>query len=442
MDRRNKKFTGLMVSLVLIISVLFSGCTNCSNEATALPNSLGHEGYYLEQVIVLSRHNIRSPLSNNGSVLGSITPHEWFDWTSNPSELSLRGGILETEMGQFFRRWMEEEGLIPENYHPTTDEVRICANSMQRTIATAQYFSSGLLPSANPQVEYNSKYDTMDPLFNPVLTFCSPDYALDAETQIWETFNDKVNSLEGNYELISKIIDLKDSDLYKNGEVSSFETGDCKIILENGKEPGMTGSLRIACSVSDALVLQYYEEKDEKKAAFGHDLSRADWEEIGEIKDVYGDVLFSAPLIAINVANPLLEEMRSEMGRKGRRFTFLCGHDSNVASVLAALGVQDYELPHTIEKKTPIGSKLVLSKWRNKKGEKFWSADLVYQTTDQLREVSLLDVNNPPAIYHLTFKEIKENADGLCMEDDFIKLFDKKIKEYDNLYYKYMENAA
>ena len=51
-------------------------------------------------------------------------------------------------------------------------------------------------------------------------------------------------------------------------------------------------------------------------------------------------------------------------------------------------------------------------------------------------------MNNPPAIYHLTFKEIKENADGLCMEDDFIKLFDKKIKEYDNLYYKYMENAA
>lgn len=54
--------------------------------------SLSRDGYQLEQVVVLSRHNIRSPLSGSGSVLGSITPHEWFAWSSNPSELSLRGG--------------------------------------------------------------------------------------------------------------------------------------------------------------------------------------------------------------------------------------------------------------------------------------------------------------------------------------------------------------
>ncbi len=46
----------------------------------------------------------------------------------------------------------------------------------------------------------------------------------------------------------------------------------------------------------DTLVLQYCEEADPIKAAFGYALSAEDWESIAEIKDVYGDVLFTAPL--------------------------------------------------------------------------------------------------------------------------------------------------
>ncbi len=63
-----------------------------------------HRRYTLEEAVVLSRHNIRSPLSGKGSVLSRITPHEWFAWTSAPGELSRKGGVLETQMGQFFRQ--------------------------------------------------------------------------------------------------------------------------------------------------------------------------------------------------------------------------------------------------------------------------------------------------------------------------------------------------
>ena len=58
------------------------------------------KGYELEEVVVLSRHNIRSPLSTKGSILDSATQHEWYNWSSNASELSLQGGMLETAMGQ------------------------------------------------------------------------------------------------------------------------------------------------------------------------------------------------------------------------------------------------------------------------------------------------------------------------------------------------------
>jgi len=34
-----------------------------------------------------------------------MTPHEWNKWTAGKSELPLRGGVLETQMGQYFRKW-------------------------------------------------------------------------------------------------------------------------------------------------------------------------------------------------------------------------------------------------------------------------------------------------------------------------------------------------
>jgi glucose-1-phosphatase len=70
-----------------------------------------HAKYELKEVVVMSRHNIRSPLTSGGAAYMRVTPHEWFKWTSPSSQLSLRGGVLETSMGQFFRKWVVAEGL-------------------------------------------------------------------------------------------------------------------------------------------------------------------------------------------------------------------------------------------------------------------------------------------------------------------------------------------
>jgi len=79
--------------------------------------------YELKEVVVMSRHNIRSPLASGGAAYMRVTPNKWFSWSSPGSQLSLRGGVLETEMGQFFRKWVVSEGLLPDNYRPDGDEV-------------------------------------------------------------------------------------------------------------------------------------------------------------------------------------------------------------------------------------------------------------------------------------------------------------------------------
>ena len=426
------------VLILAVMAILLLGSAVSFAEDQNVP-SLSREGYTLEQVVVLSRHNIRSPLSGKGSVLGEITPHEWFSWSSEPSELSLRGGVLETEMGQYFRKWLEAEGVIPENYRPEGNEVRIYANSKQRTIATAHYFSSGFLPAANPLIEYHAEFDKMDPVFSPNLIFVSDAYKEYAEAEIRALFTDRINDLADNYTLLADVIDLKDSNALKNGTFTEFRTDDTEFTLNQDAEPAMSGSLKTGCSVADALVLQYYEEPDELKAAFGHQLTREQWKDISEIKDLYVDVLFTSPLIAANVAHPLLQEIRAEMDAEGRLFTFLCGHDSNLASVLAALDVEEYTLPNAIESQTPIGSKLVFSKWSDAEGQSFWSTDLIYQTPEQLRTTPLLTLENPPAIFPVMINGLDRNQDGLYAEADLLNRLDQAIEAYDSLVENYAD---
>ena len=423
-------------SLLLLLMLAFI----CPSLALAqLQRSDAFKGKYkLKEVVILSRHNIRSPLSTNGSTLSKMTPHEWTSWSSAASELTLRGGVLETEMGQFFRKWTINEGLFKDNHVPTVDEVNVYANSMQRCIATAQYFSGGFMPVASLKVNHRYVPSKMDPIFFPRLTKSTEAFRAEAMRQInlmggKEGLVGINKGLKESYDIIAKVLDMKQSEYYKKEEVKDFTYNDTQITLNLNQEPGMKGSLKNANSASDAFILQYYEEPDAMKAGFGHKLSLDEWTKIAKVKDVYGDVLFTAPIVAVNVAHPLLQYMYDELNADNRKFTFLCGHDSNIASVDAALGVEEYSLPNSIEKKTPIGSKLVFEKWVDANGKAYIAVNIVYQSTDQLKQMSLLDLAHAPQVFSLKLKGLTENADGLYTFDDVNGRFLQAIRAYDDI---------
>ena len=424
-----------IVSVLLAVVCLISCCLAIAEQTEDT----------LDRVVILSRHHIRSPLSGSGSMLGDITPHEWFQWTSSPSELSLRGAVLETLMGQYFRLWLEQEGLFPENYQPEEGAVRFYANAKQRTIATARYFSAGLLPVAEPPIETHVAYDTMDPVFEPSLNFVTEEYARDAVAQISEKgglagLRGILAGLNDAITLLMDTADIAQSEAYQAGQYGDLLSGDTVLTLQEGKEPKMSGPIKNATSVADAMILQYYEEPDAQKAAFGHELTDEDWRLIHSIVDTYSDMLFCSPLVSVNVAHPLLEEIRSELTADGRKFSFLCGHDSNVASVLAALNYRDYLLPDTVEQHTPIGVKLVFERWVTAENEAYYKVSLVYQSTAQLRSMEQLTMENPPVIYPLILEGADEN--GRIAEEDLFKLLDGAISAYDELVEEYTAEEA
>lgn len=396
------------------------------------------EKYILKEAVILSRHNIRAPLSTKGSLLEKVTTHPWFEWTAGASELTTRGGALENQFGLYFRKWLVDAGLFKENANPTTNEVNVYANSMQRCIATANYFKTALFPVGDVKVNHRFVPSKMDPVFFPRLTKTSKSFKAQALKEIAAMGGKKgivgINEdLKEGYEITAKVLDLKDSPACKQDNLCAFDNYNTQIILEKGDEPRMKGSLKDANTCSDALILQYYEEPDAKKAAFGHNITLTDWTKIAKIKDVYGDVLFAAPTVAVNVAHPLLVYMYDELSDKDRKLSFLCGHDSNIASVTAALEVESYDLPNSIEKKTPIGCKLVFEKFEGKDGQMYCDINLTYQSTEQLRNIAMLSLNNPPQIFPIALKGLQKNADGLYLLNDVKARFMKAIRAYDKI---------
>ncbi len=415
---------------IFVLSIFIIGCASVPKTEVSPGSESFRNDYTLDKVVVLSRHNIRSPLSDGSSVLSQVTPHQWFNWTSKPSELSLRGGVLETIMGQYFRKWLESEDFIPENYIPKDGEVRFYSNSMQRTIATAQYFSSGMLPVANVKIEHLYAPSRMDDVFNPQTVTLSDDFINKAMKDVnsmygYSSLSELCETLRPSYDVLERVLDFEKSAYAQANNFPHFKTDDTEVFFKERSEPGMRGSLRIATSASDALILQYYEETDDKKAAFGHDISLEDWEKISLIKDVFVDVLYTPPVVAKELSRPLLLLISEELEVENRKFSFLCGHESNIASVLSALDVKEYSLPDAIEKKIPIGSKLVFEVWKDKNGAEFVALNLVYQTIEQLRSCRMLSLEDPPAKYGVSLNGLEMNEHGLYPMDKLLEHFAK-----------------
>ena len=366
--------------------------------------------YELKEVVVMSRHNIRSPLTSGGAAYMRVTPYEWFKWTSPSSQLSLRGGVLETEMGQFFRKWVVSAGLLPDNYRPMDDEVLFYANSRQRTFTTAKYFSAGFLPFANVEIKHKYDEDKMDPVFKAQFTKMNDQY----RQQILA----EMETLHG---------DMAHSPAAAN-DTTHFRFDDTQFKLEKDDEPKLSGGFKLAYSVSDALVLQCYE--SENMAAFGHELTEEQWRAICHVKEVHDGLLYSTHSAAVNLAYPLVSRIREELANVNRKFTFLCGHDVNLTSIGAALRLNLPETEHALEVRTPIGSKLVFEKWSDG-SEDYVAINLVYPKYSQMHARTLLSLEEPPMVQPVTIEGLTANSYGLYRLTDLDNRMAEAMAEYD-----------
>jgi glucose-1-phosphatase len=109
---------------------------------------------------------------------------------------------------------------------------------------------------------------------------------------------------------------------------------------------------------------------------------------------------------------------------------FLCGHDSNLASIGAALRFVYPETQNALELHTPIGSKLVFEKWSDGTDD-YVAVNLVYPKYRQLQNRTLLSLDEPPMVRPVTIEGLTANADGLYRLEDLNNRMAEAMAEYD-----------
>lgn len=338
--------------------------------------------YQLEQIVVFSRHNLRNSLKA-GDDRGLLT---------------LRGGEMETLMGQYFEARLRAQGFFPKNAQPSVGEVRFYANSYQRTIATAKYFSAGAFPVANIPIEYHRALGQKDRAFLPPT---DPAFVkkLSDETnfkKLLKYFSKEIATVE---RLSNERLNLADSPIKLRSEVAEWKA---------------EGSLNKIALAADAMLMDYYDGKIS--------YSDAEIRDVSKVASLLINSDFDRPLGAKVFAAPMLAVISDELNTPGRKFTFLCGHDSNISNMLTALEVEEYFLPGTIEWRIPIASKLVIQKLHGSDGNEYARLSFVYPSTAQIINREMITLDNPPMSIRLKLRGLKAvDADATYKLSDVLQ---------------------
>lgn len=201
----------------LILAAAVAGAVLLSSAAQAQTTP---EGYQLQQVLMMSRHNLRAPLANNGSVLEQSTPNQWPEWDVPGGQLTTKGGVLEIYMGHYMREWLAELGMVTSaNARRRTRYIpmpTVCNAPLRRHNSLSPALSLG----ATFRYIIRKKMGTMDPTFNPVITDDSAAFSQKA-VQAMEKERSQMQ-LDDSYQLLAQMTDYKDSPSCKEKQQCSL----------------------------------------------------------------------------------------------------------------------------------------------------------------------------------------------------------------------------
>lgn len=371
----------------------------------------------LTQVVILSRHNIRAPISDE---LQKISPKQWPQWSPKVGELTRKGAVLEGYMGKYFAQWLKKEGIFNKT-SPNDENFYAYTNNNQRTKVSAQSFIGNAFPNSNVKL-YHAKKNDIDTNFLPIIRNTSDAFKVIARKEMLEKLTEL--RLESSFSVLQDILDFENSDMCKKitkcdlvHDVSTIAN------ISAGRAPEITGPLHMGTLAVDSFLMSYYEGFPLKYVAWGKIKEEDQWDKLTSIVKAYNNIRFNTTSIANDIAKPLIMLMREKL-KEGIQVTFLMGHDANLMTIGRVLGLKHYVLPKQHEI-IPIGGKIVFQKWRDEKSSRdLLKINYVYQSSEQLRMASELDLNKPPQSVTLELKKCPIDQHGYALWDDFIGLLD------------------
>jgi 4-phytase / acid phosphatase len=389
----------------------------------------------LQFVLFLSRHGVRSP-TGKASKYAKYSSAAWPEWDVPPGYLTPHGYALMKLFGVYDRAKLAAEGLLAPSGCADAAHITILADSDQRTRETGKALSEGLLPGCDLAVRALPE-GTADPLFHSMEAgVAHPDSNL-AAAAIAGRIGGDANNLTAAYRPQLATLDRLLTGCGKVASTNSARTSlfdvPASLAPGDGDHPAeLLGPLDTASSLAENLLLEYTDGMSGTNLGWGC-LDEATLLEVVELHAAQEDFEHRTPAVARMYASTLLDCIGKALeqsatgkpaqgapGKPGDLILFLVGHDTNIATVAGALGL-DW-IVNGRRGDTPPGGALVFELWRTHASGRY-SVRVHYtaQTLDQMREMQPLTLANPPADASV-FVPGCSRADLSCDLEDFLRV--------------------
>jgi 4-phytase/acid phosphatase len=408
---------------------LFAVCALPHAQSAASPQS--NPNADLQMVVVLSRHGVRAPLTSQAE-LDKYSAAPWPKWKVAPGIQTPHGNELITILGGWDRSYWSAEGLLAPTGCGDAHRVTIVADTDQRTLETGKALSAGIFPGCN--IEVHVKTDgPVDPLFRSLNAgVFHPDTAFAAAAILGRVGNDP-NNLAAAYHPQLAALDrvlAGCGKLPENPKRTSILDIPASLKAGTG-DPLISshGPLATGATFAENLLLEYTEGMSDADTGWGC-LDGATLRYVMQLDTVSWDYAYRTPAVARMYASNLLDHIQKtlEQGAAGKpvagavgkpidKLVILVGHDSNIAAVAGALGI-DWALDGRIDD-TPPGGALIFELWRSRNDGKH-SVRIFYraQTLEQMRHAEPLTPSNPPGVAPI-FVPGCSRADLACTWESF-----------------------
>jgi 4-phytase / acid phosphatase len=399
-----------------------------SAAAQGQPQVKPHE--QLAFVVVLTRHGVRAP-GKNLAGNDRYSALSWPKWNVPPDYLTPHGYQLMKLFGAYDRAWLAQEGLFDASGCADAKRVTILADSDQRTRETGRALAEGMFPDCGIEVHAQPE-GTHDPLFHAMAAGATaPDPALETAA-IRGRIGGSAGNLTQAYraqldELEQALSGCGHAPAGTHPAQSLFDIP-ATLQAGTGRHPfELRGPVMTASTLTENLLLEYTNGMpDVGWGCVNGDTLRSLIQLHVAAEDIKDRTFAVARISSANLLEHILLALEQQVtgkavagapGRPGDRLLILSGHDTNIADVAGALGL-DWILDGR-RNDTPPGGALLFELWRSgTTGTYFVGIEYTAQTLEQMRSAEVLTLSSPPDRVPVYAPGCSQ-ADMSCSWEDF-----------------------
>jgi 4-phytase/acid phosphatase len=365
----------------------------------------------LKCVVILTRHGVRAPLDSQMN-FGRYAAEPWPEWEVPAGHLTPHGHQHMALMGEYYRQLLTQQGLLSGDAKTDAPRIYLRADNDERTIATARELGTSLVPGRTLPVVAHPEAKT-DPLFRPMkIPLGHPDRVLGAADVLGRIGGNPAILEQANQAAFTTLehVLLGESDKVPPGKSTVFDRPASVTAGNSDHTVNFQGPLQLAESMVDVFMLEYADGMPMDKVGWGR-LTPARLTELIQLHSLFFELaqgsFYPSQAQGSNLVSHILATLGQAasgqpnpqaFGTPSQKVVVIVGHDTNLINVGSLLGAS-WWLPGTHRNPVLPGGALVFElRERRRDHQKIVCTYYVSQTLEQMRNLTPLSLEHPPAI--------------------------------------------